>query len=145
MRMSGVPALSFWLPRRSSTKSRTAAAVCLQQDLCVFANTGQANYLGDYSSAMLIRVWMQTAVREEVTSFGTFLSTLSHELCHHLDFQEFGFHDSWHRRGFYERADVLYHHARGTPLKRLFWVSMAGGRWRIDWPKTNSFACREII
>ena len=21
--------------------------------------------------------------------------------------------------------------------KRLFWVPMSGGRWRIDWPKTN--------
>jgi hypothetical protein len=31
---------------------------------------------GDYSDTMLIRVWMRTAVREDVTSFGTFLSTL---------------------------------------------------------------------
>ena len=31
---------------------------------------------------MLIRVWMRTAVRKEVTSFGTFLSTLCHEFCH---------------------------------------------------------------
>ena len=27
--------------------------------------------------------------------------------------------DSWHTRGFYERAGVLYHYARGTPLKKL--------------------------
>lgn len=53
---------------------------------------------------MLIRVWMRTAVRKQVTSFGTFLSTLCHEFCHHLDFQHFGFRDSWHTRGFYERA-----------------------------------------
>jgi len=76
---------------------------------------------------MLIRVWMRTAVRKEVTSFGTFLSTLCHEFCHHLDFQKFGFPDSWHTRGFYERAAALYHHARGTPPKRLFWVPVAGG------------------
>jgi hypothetical protein len=37
---------------------------------------------GDYSpETMLIRVWMRTAVRKEVTSFGTFVSTLSHEFC----------------------------------------------------------------
>lgn len=96
---------------------------------------------GDYTpQTMLIRVWMRTAVRKEITSFGTFLSTLCHEFCHHLDFQKFGFHDSWHTRGFYERAAVLYHYARGTPLKKLFWVPVAGGRWRIDWPRTNRSA-----
>ncbi len=93
---------------------------------------------GDYDpEAMLIRVWMRTAVRKEITSFGTFLSTLCHEFCHHLDYQKFRFGDSWHTRGFYERAAVLYHHARGTPQKHLFWAPMSGGRWRIDWPKTN--------
>jgi hypothetical protein len=93
---------------------------------------------GDYSpDAMLIRVWMRTAVRQEITSFGTFLSTLCHEFCHHLDFQRFGFPDSWHTRGFYERTAVLYHHARGTPPKRLFWLPVRGRRWRIDWPRTN--------
>jgi hypothetical protein len=93
---------------------------------------------GDYDpQTMLIRVWMRTAVRKEITSFGTFLSTLCHEFCHHLDYKKFGFADSWHTRGFYERAALLYHHARGTPQKRLFWVPISGGRWRIDWPKTN--------
>ncbi len=52
---------------------------------------------GDYThETMLIRVWMRTAVRKEVTSFGTF-----------------------------------------TPPKKLFWVPVAGGRWRIDWQRTN--------
>lgn len=93
---------------------------------------------GDYSpGTMLIRVWMRTAVKKEVTSFGTLLSTLCHEFCHHLDFQQFKFPDSWHTRGFYERAAALYHHARGTAPKKLFWVPIAGGRWRIDWPRTN--------
>jgi hypothetical protein len=92
---------------------------------------------GDYHpDTMLIRVWMRTAVRKEVTSFGTFMSTLCHEFCHHLDFQKFGFADSWHTRGFYERAAALYHHARGTAPKKLVWVPM-GGRWRIDWVRTN--------
>lgn len=93
---------------------------------------------GDYDpEAMLIRVWMRTAVRKQITSFGTFLSTLCHEFCHHLDYEKFGFPDSWHTRGFYERAAMLYHHARGTPQKRLFWAPMSNGRWRIDWPNTN--------
>ena len=93
---------------------------------------------GDYTpETKLVRVWMRTAVRKEVTSFGTFLSTLCHEFCHHLDFQRFGFSDSWHTRGFYERAAALYHCARGTPPKKLFWLPTWGGRWRIDWPRTN--------
>jgi hypothetical protein len=32
---------------------------------------------------------------------------------------------------------ALYHHARGTPPKRLFWVAVPSGRWRIDWQRTN--------
>jgi hypothetical protein len=93
---------------------------------------------GDYHpDTNAIRVWMRTAVRKEVTSFGTYLSTLCHEFCHHLDFRRFDFGDSWHTRGFYGRAAVLYHHARGTPPKRLVWVPVARGRWRIDWQRTK--------
>lgn len=92
---------------------------------------------GDYDpTTMVIRVWMRTAVKKEVTSFGTFLSTLCHEFCHHLDLQLFKFPDSWHTRGFYQRTAVLYHYARGTPPKKLFWAP-TGERWRIDWPRTN--------
>jgi hypothetical protein len=93
---------------------------------------------GDYApEAKLMRVWMRTAVRKQVTSFGTFLSTVCHEFCHHLDYQRFGFGESWHTRGFYERCAALYHHARGTPPKQLFWLQVSGGRWRIDWVRTN--------
>jgi hypothetical protein len=102
---------------------------------------GTFELFGDYDpGTSIIRLWMRTAVRKEVTSFGTFVSTLCHEFCHHLDFQKFGFKDSWHTRGFYERAAALYHHARGTPLKKLFWLPVAGGRWRIDWQRTNRSA-----
>ena len=95
-------------------------------------------FFGDYHpEENLIRVWMRTAVRKRVTSFGTFLSTLCHEFCHHLDYKQFGFRDSPHTRGFYERVGALYHHARGTPQKRLFWLPLPDGRWRIDWSRTN--------
>jgi len=91
---------------------------------------------GDYNpNTILIRVWMKTAVQKKVTSFGTFLSTLCHEFCHHLDFQRF--RNSWHTRGFYERTAALYHHARGTPQKRLIWIPISGHRWRIDWQRSN--------
>jgi hypothetical protein len=93
---------------------------------------------GDYHpDTMLIRVWMKTAIRKDVTSFGTFLSTLCHEFCHHLDIQRLGFRSSWHTRGFYERTAALYHHAKGTPPKQLVWAPVPGRRFRIDWPRTN--------
>jgi hypothetical protein len=99
----------------------------------------QIELFGDYAlKYALIRIWTRTAVRKQVTSFGTFLSTLCHEFCHHLDCQKFGFVRSPHTRGFYERAGLLYHHARGTPVKKLFWTQLPGGRWRIDWARTNS-------
>jgi hypothetical protein len=85
---------------------------------------------GDYHpDTLVIRIWKQTAIRKETTSFGTFLSTLCHEFCHHLDFHRLGFRGSWHTRGFYERTALLYHHARGTPPKKLVWARVRGRRW----------------
>jgi hypothetical protein len=101
---------------------------------------GWANELfGDYAvNTAVIRIWTRTAVRKQVTSFGTFFSTLCHEFCHHLDCDRFGFSHTPHTRGFYERTAILYHHARGTPMKRLCWTRMPGGRWRIDWQRTRA-------
>ena len=93
---------------------------------------------GDYRfEDKLIRVWTRTAIQERVTSFGTFFATLCHEFCHHLDRERLGFTDTPHTRGFYERTAALYHHARFTPAKRLFWAALPNVRWRIDWPRTN--------
>src|SRR5215472_7373061 len=91
----------------------------------------------DTPATMRIRVWMRTAVRQHVTAFGTFFSTLGHECCHHLDAQRFAWHDSPHTRGFYARTATLSHHARGTPLKPLCWIQLPGERWRIDWRQTH--------
>jgi hypothetical protein len=93
---------------------------------------------GDYEPATtVIRVWMRTAVRKQVTSYGTFFSTLVHEFCHHLDIERLGFCDSPHTRGFYERVAVLYHHARQTSRKRIAWRLLPGGNWRVDWGRMN--------
>jgi hypothetical protein len=91
---------------------------------------------GDYRfDEKLIRVWMRTAIRKRVTSFGTFFATLCHEFCHHLDRERFGFIETPHTRGFFERTAELYHHARATPRKRLVWRAYGTGRWRVDWGK----------
>lgn len=134
--------------RQASEEFLHAAADFFQVDRCaVRVLTARPLYVrersttelfGDYQpNTALIRVWSKTAVRKEITSFGTFLSTLCHEFCHHLDFRRFGFHNSWHTGGFYERTAALYHHAKGTPRKPLVWVPVRGQRWRIDWSRTN--------
>ena len=92
---------------------------------------------GDYDLGTgQIRVWMRTAQRKQVTAYGTLLSTLCHELCHHLDVARLGFPDTPHTRGFFERAALLYHAARGTPVRRLVWVHGRDGRHHIDWRRT---------
>ena len=84
---------------------------------------GTFELFGDYTpEPMLIRVWMRTAVCKEVTSFGTFVSTLCHEFCHHLDFQKFGFPDSWHTRGFYERGGCAVPPFAGDTVAFFFFV-----------------------
>jgi len=92
---------------------------------------------GDYDlDTKLIRLWMRTAVLGKVTSYGTFLSTLCHELCHHLDVVLFNFENTFHTRGFYERAGLLYSHARGVPNRVLVWTRQKNGVLRINWPAT---------
>ncbi len=118
--------------------SKPAIRVLASRPLRVYESGWASELFGDYDlETKRIRVWIRTAVRKQITSPGTFLSTLVHELCHHLDYEKFVVRDSPHTRGFYERTAALYHHARQTPPKRLFWVSLSGNRWRIDWARTN--------
>jgi hypothetical protein len=92
---------------------------------------------GDYNfKTACIRLWMRTAVLEKATSFGTLLSTLCHEICHHLDVVEMEMPHTYHTRGFYERAGLLYHHVRGTPVRALHWDELSDGTYKINWPQT---------
>jgi hypothetical protein len=52
-------------------------------------------------------VWMRTAQRRQVVKFRTFLRTLLHELCHHLDYELLRLPDSFHTEGFYKRESSL--------------------------------------
>lgn len=92
---------------------------------------------GDYDTeTMKIRLWMRTAILQKPSAFGTLLSTLCHELCHHLDFVHLDLPNTFHTRGFYERAGVLYHHIRDTPIRQLVWTRLADGTYSINWPAT---------
>jgi len=54
-----------------------------------------------------VSVWMRTARRHQVVKFRTFLRTLLHELCHHLDYELLALPDSFHTDGFYKRESSL--------------------------------------
>jgi hypothetical protein len=56
-----------------------------------------------------IQLWMRTAHHKRVVAFKTFVRTLLHELCHHLDYELLGLADSFHTGGFYKRVSHLFH------------------------------------
>ncbi len=62
-----------------------------------------------------ITLWMYTARRRQVVAFRTFLRTLVHELCHHLDFEGFRLPESFHTEGFYQRESTLFRDIVGEP------------------------------
>jgi hypothetical protein len=55
-----------------------------------------------------ITLWMRTAKRGQVVAYKTFLRTLLHELCHHLDYTYLHLRDSLHTQGFYQRESSLF-------------------------------------
>jgi len=54
-----------------------------------------------------ISVWMRTAAKKQVVAFKTFLRTLVHEVCHHLDYDLFKLEETFHTEGFYKRESTL--------------------------------------
>ncbi|MGH8729292.1 MAG: hypothetical protein ACREV9_14325 [Burkholderiales bacterium] len=54
-----------------------------------------------------ISIWMRTVQRKQVVAFKTFLRTLIHELCHHLDYELFQLAETFHTEGFYRRESSL--------------------------------------
>ncbi len=73
-------------------------------------------YQADEKGRIQISLWMRTAQRAQVVKFKTFLRTLLHELCHHLDYHRLGLRDSFHTEGFYRRESSLLRqlHADGA-------------------------------
>lgn len=57
----------------------------------------------------IITLWMRTAKQKKVVAFKTFLRTLLHEICHHLDYEFFRFSYSFHTEGFYKRESSMLH------------------------------------
>jgi hypothetical protein len=61
----------------------------------------------DDGSLPVIHVWMRTAAKRRVVSPRTFLRTLLHEVCHHLDYELHALSDSFHTEGFFKRESSL--------------------------------------
>ncbi len=92
---------------------------------------------GDYDpSTQRIRLWMRTAIKKKPTSYGTFLSTLIHEFCHHLDMVALDMPHSYHTRGFFERTALIYHHVQNTPVRIIVWKEHKDGTFTVDWGAT---------
>lgn len=65
-------------------------------------------YESDDDEQPWITVWMRTAKRDQVVAFRTFLRTLLHEACHHLDYELLELEDSFHTEGFFQRESSLF-------------------------------------
>ena len=61
----------------------------------------------DGSTVARITVWMRTAAKKQVVAFRTFLRTIVHEVCHHLDYEMYKLPETFHTEGFYKRESTL--------------------------------------
>ena len=59
--------------------------------------------------AAKIQLWMRTAKHKRVVAYKSFLRTLLHEICHHLDYEHYKFPETFHTEGFYSRESSLLH------------------------------------
>ena len=56
----------------------------------------------------VLTVWMKTAAKGQVVAFKSFIRTVLHELCHHIDYTYLDLDDSLHTEGFFKREAFLY-------------------------------------
>jgi len=56
----------------------------------------------------VLTVWMKTAAKGQVVAFKSFIRTVLHELCHHIDYTHYDLDDSLHTEGFFKREAFLY-------------------------------------
>ena len=62
-----------------------------------------------------IQLWMRTVKHKRVVAYKSFLRTLLHELCHHLDYELYKFPETFHTEGFYSRESSLLHQLAPAP------------------------------
>jgi hypothetical protein len=97
------------------------AALAVSRVRIVVSGTRPSNARGElhglYTPAerapATIKLWMITARRGQLVAFKTFLRTLLHEVCHHLDYALLRLPESFHTDGFYRRESSLFHQIGG--------------------------------
>lgn len=75
-------------------------------------------YTWEEGKIPVIEVWMRTAKNRRVVQFRTFLRTLLHEICHHLDFTLFELTATFHTTGFFRRESSLMRQLAGKKERR---------------------------
>jgi hypothetical protein len=76
---------------------------------------GLYTFAEDATDVPEIEVWMRTVAKGQVVKFRTFVRTLLHEVCHHLDATLFDMKESFHTHGFFARESSLTKQLLGTP------------------------------
>lgn len=66
----------------------------------------------------VLTVWMKTAAKGQVVAFKSFIRTVLHELCHHIDFTYYRLAESYHTEGFFARESGLYKEIVPVTLQR---------------------------
>ena len=66
-------------------------------------------YTRDGRETPRIRLWMRTSAHRRVVAFRTFLRTLLHEMCHHIDYTHLQMPESFHTEGFFKRESSLFY------------------------------------
>ncbi len=95
----------------SARSRRAPPAVPRVKVLRTRPRRGQSEFHGLYTrfenGECEIRVWMLTAANGQVVKPRTFLRTLLHEVCHHVDMTLLDLHHSLHTLGFHARESSL--------------------------------------
>jgi hypothetical protein len=78
---------------------------------------------------------MKTAARGQVVAFKSFIRTVLHDLCHHLDYTYFDLDDSLHTEGFFKRESSLY--------KQIAPIELQSGKPRREKARRRKIARRK--
>ena len=76
---------------------------------------GLYTFATEAGEAPEIEVWMRTVAKGQIVRFRTFLRTLLHEVCHHLDATLYEMPESFHTHGFFARESSLAKQLLGPP------------------------------
>ncbi len=76
---------------------------------------GLYTFAEDATDVPEVEVWMRTVAQGQVVKFRTFLRTLLHEVCHHLDATIYEMPESFHTHGFYARESTLVRQLSPSP------------------------------